>query len=50
MKTKPNILFSVAMLLETAGSFADTISNNVDKNTKKFNKGVDQMFARFPPK
>jgi Domain of unknown function (DUF4136) len=32
------------------GSSSDTLSNNADKNTKNLNKGVQKMFAHFPPK
>jgi hypothetical protein len=32
------------------GSASDTLSNNPDKNTKNLNKGVQKMFAHFPPK
>jgi hypothetical protein len=31
------------------GSSSDTLSNNADKNTKNLNKGVQKMFAHFPP-
>lgn len=32
------------------GSSSDTLSNNADKNTKNLDKGVQKMFAHFPPK
>jgi hypothetical protein len=32
------------------GSSSDTLSNNADKNTKNLDKGVEKMFAHFPPK
>jgi len=31
------------------GSSSDTLSNNADKNTKNLDKGVQKMFAHFPP-
>ena len=31
------------------GSASDTLSNNADKNTKNLDKGVQKMFAHFPP-
>jgi hypothetical protein len=31
------------------GSSSDTLSNNPDKNTKNLDKGVQKMFAHFPP-
>lgn len=31
------------------GSATDTLSNNADKNTKNLDKGVQKMFAHFPP-
>jgi hypothetical protein len=31
------------------GSSSDTLSNNADKNTKSLDKGVQKMFAHFPP-
>jgi hypothetical protein len=31
------------------GSSSDTLSNNSDKNTKNLDKGVQKMFAHFPP-
>jgi|SRR5947209_3554285 len=31
------------------GSSSDTLSNNSSKNTKNLNKGVQKMFAHFPP-
>ena len=31
------------------GSSSDTLSNNADKNTKHLDKGVQKMFAHFPP-
>jgi hypothetical protein len=30
-------------------SSGDTLSNNADKNTKNLDKGVEKMFAHFPP-
>ena len=30
-------------------SSSDTLSNNSDKNTKNLDKGVQKMFAHFPP-
>jgi len=32
------------------GSSSDTLSNNAEKNTKNLDKGVEKMFAHFPPK
>jgi hypothetical protein len=32
------------------GSSSDTLSNNADKNTKNLDKGVQKMFAHFPPR
>jgi len=32
------------------GSSSDTLSDNADKNTKNLDKGVQKMFAHFPPK
>jgi hypothetical protein len=32
------------------GSSSDTLSSNADKNTKNLDKGVQKMFAHFPPK
>ena len=32
------------------GSSSDTLSDNSDKNTKNLDKGVQKMFAHFPPK
>ena len=32
------------------GSSSDTLSNNPNKNTKNLDKGVEKMFAHFPPK
>src|SRR5712675_1486766 len=32
------------------GSSSDTLSDNADKNTKHLDKGVQKMFAHFPPK
>src|ERR1700752_796643 len=32
------------------GSSSDTLSNNANKNTKDLDKGVQKMFAHFPPK
>src|SRR5712675_2387442 len=32
------------------GSSSDTLSNNAEKNTKNLDKGVQKMFAHFPPK
>ncbi len=31
------------------GSSSDTLSNRPDKNTKNLDKGVQKMFAHFPP-
>jgi hypothetical protein len=31
------------------GSSSDTLSDNADKNTKNLDKGVQKMFAHFPP-
>jgi hypothetical protein len=31
------------------GSSSDTLSNNSDKNIKNLDKGVQKMFAHFPP-
>jgi len=31
------------------GSASDTLSNNANKNTKNLDKGVQKMFAHFPP-
>lgn len=31
------------------GSASDTLSNKSDRNIKDLNKGVDKMFAHFPP-
>jgi uncharacterized protein DUF4136 len=31
------------------GSSSDTLSNNSEKNTKNLDKGVQKMFAHFPP-
>jgi Domain of unknown function (DUF4136) len=31
------------------GSSSDTLSNNAQKNTKNLDKGVQKMFAHFPP-
>ena len=31
------------------GSSSDTLSSNADKNTKNLDKGVQKMFAHFPP-
>ena len=31
------------------GSSSDTLSNNADRNTKNLDKGVQKMFAHFPP-
>ena len=31
------------------GSSSDTLSNNANKNTKNLDKGVQKMFAHFPP-
>src|SRR5580692_1198835 len=31
------------------GIASDTLSNNSDKNTKNLDKGVQKMFAHFPP-
>ena len=31
------------------GSSSDTLSNNADKNTKNLDKGVQKLFAHFPP-
>ena len=31
------------------GSSSETLSNNADKNTKNLDKGVQKMFAHFPP-
>jgi Domain of unknown function (DUF4136) len=31
------------------GSSSDTLSNNADKNTENLDKGVQKMFAHFPP-
>jgi Domain of unknown function (DUF4136) len=31
------------------GSSSDTLSNNPNKNTKNLDKGVQKMFAHFPP-
>ena len=31
------------------GSSSDTLSNNAGKNTKNLDKGVQKMFAHFPP-
>jgi len=31
------------------GSSSDTLSDNSDKNTKNLDKGVQKMFAHFPP-
>ena len=31
------------------GSASDTLSNNSNKNTKNLDKGVQKMFAHFPP-
>jgi Domain of unknown function (DUF4136) len=31
------------------GSSSDTLSTNPDKNTKNLDKGVQKMFAHFPP-
>jgi hypothetical protein len=31
------------------GSASDTLSNNADKNTRNLDKGVQKMFAHFPP-
>ena len=31
------------------GSSSDTLSNKSDKNTKNLDKGVQKMFAHFPP-
>jgi hypothetical protein len=31
------------------GASSDTLSNNADKNTKNLDKGVQKMFAHFPP-
>ncbi len=31
------------------GSSSDTLSNNADKNTRNLDKGVQKMFAHFPP-
>jgi hypothetical protein len=31
------------------GSSSDTLSNNSNKNTKNLDKGVQKMFAHFPP-
>jgi hypothetical protein len=31
------------------GSSSDMLSNNPDKNTKNLDKGVQKMFAHFPP-
>lgn len=31
------------------GSASDTLSNNAEKNTKNLDKGVQKMFAHFPP-
>jgi Domain of unknown function (DUF4136) len=31
------------------GSSSDTLSNSADKNTKNLDKGVQKMFAHFPP-
>ena len=31
------------------GSSSDTLSNNAEKNTKNLDKGVNKMFAHFPP-
>jgi hypothetical protein len=30
-------------------SSSDTLSNNAQKNTKNLDKGVQKMFAHFPP-
>jgi hypothetical protein len=32
------------------GSSSDTLSNNPEKNTKNLDKGVQKMFAHFPPR
>jgi hypothetical protein len=32
------------------GASSDTLSNNADKNTKNLDKGVQKMFAHFPPR
>jgi len=32
------------------GASSDTLSNNAEKNTKNLDKGVEKMFAHFPPK
>jgi hypothetical protein len=32
------------------GASSDTLSNNADKNTRNLDKGVEKMFAHFPPK
>jgi len=32
------------------GASSDTLSDNADKNTRNLDKGVQKMFAHFPPK